>query len=254
MRRSRGQQNVSNTKSPASGARGSVDGVNPPTAAVPLRTVAAVGVVIIVIDQITKVWAVSALQNPDRDIDLFWTLRLNFTENFGSAFGLGAGLGRWLGLVILVVIVAVLWYARSISDRRVLVLLGAIAGGAIGNIIDRVVRAEDGFLSGGVVDFIDFQWWPIFNIADMAVVGGAIGLMLLSFREPEVLESDSSDRTTSHGLEGEQASKESNGEKASKGKASKESNGEIRSDSADTDALDVDDEDEAVEPDDATSA
>ena len=91
-----------------------------------------------------------------------------------------------------------------------------------------------------MVDFIDFQWWPIFNIADMAVVGGAIGLMLLSFREPEVLESDSSDRTTSHGLEGEQASKESNGE--------------IRSDSADTDALDVDDENEAVEPDDATSA
>jgi len=64
------------------------------------------------------------------------------------------------------------------------VLFGAIAGGAIGNVIDRIFRAKDGFMSGGVIDFIDFQWWPIFNVADIAVVCGAMGLMWLSFREP----------------------------------------------------------------------
>ena len=153
----------------------------------PLLTVAPVALGVIIVDQFTKVWATSALA--DRNIDLFWTARLNLTRNFGASFGLGAGFGRWLGVIILVVIGAVLWYARSLSDRRVLVLFGAIAGGAIGNIMDRVFRAEDGFLSGGVVDFIDFQWWPIFNIADIAVVGSAICLMLLSFRSPEVLES-----------------------------------------------------------------
>lgn len=151
-----------------------------------MRIVGVVGLVVVILDQITKIWAVSSLT--DRDIDLFWTLRLNLTRNFGSAFGLGASLGRWLGILILFVIAGVLYYARSVSDTRMLVLFGGIAGGAIGNIIDRIFRAEDGFMSGGVIDFIDLQWWPIFNIADMAVVGGAIGLMLLSLREPELLD------------------------------------------------------------------
>lgn len=139
---------------------------------------------VIVLDQITKIWAASALV--DRDIDLFWTARFNLTRNYGSAFGLGSGLGRWLGVLILFVVAGLLYYARSVTDRRMLGLLGAIAGGAIGNLIDRIVRAEDGFMSGGVVDFIDFQWWPIFNIADIAVVCGGIGLMALSLREPPV--------------------------------------------------------------------
>ena len=147
-----------------------------------MRLVAIVALVVIVIDQVTKVWAVSALEN--RDIDLFWTARFNLTFNFGSAFGLGTQLGRWLGVLVLGVVIAVLLYARQITDRRMLFLFGGIAGGAIGNLIDRVVRAENGFMSGGVVDFIDFQWWPIFNIADIAVVTCALGLMLLSMREP----------------------------------------------------------------------
>jgi len=144
--------------------------------------VAIVASVVIVLDQITKIWAASELV--DRDIDLFWTARFNLTRNYGSAFGLGSGLGRWLGVLILFVVAGVLYYARSVTDRRMLGLLGAIAGGAIGNLIDRIVRAEDGFMSGGVVDFIDFQWWPIFNIADIAVVCGGIGLMALSLLDP----------------------------------------------------------------------
>jgi signal peptidase II len=144
--------------------------------------VAVVGITVIVLDQITKIWAASSLV--DRNIDLFWTARFNLTRNFGSAFGLGSGLGRWLGVLVLFVIAGVLWYARTISDRRMLALFGAIAGGAIGNLIDRIFRADDGFMSGGVIDFIDFQWWPIFNVADIAVVCGATGLMWLSLREP----------------------------------------------------------------------
>lgn len=177
---------MSNTKSPDSDA--DIDATPDPSdasAAVgrsrwwPVFVVAAV---VIVVDQLTKAWAASALV--DRDIDLFWTARLNLTRNYGSAFGLGAGLGRWLGVLIVGVVIAVLWYARNITDRRMLVLFGAIAGGAVGNLIDRIARAENGFMTGGVVDFIDFQWWPIFNVADMAVVCGGIGLVWLSMREP----------------------------------------------------------------------
>lgn len=174
---------MSNTKSPDSGADNQVDDAAVATARPgSLRLVAVVGAVVVVLDQITKIWAASALV--DRDIDVFWTARFNLTRNFGSAFGLGSSLGRWLGVLILFVIAGVIWYARSVTDRRMLALFGAIAGGAIGNVIDRIFRAEDGFMSGGVIDFIDFQWWPIFNIADIAVVCGAMGLMWLSFREP----------------------------------------------------------------------
>ncbi len=176
---------MSNTKSPDSDASGDVDSAEAePDAAPPnrIRLVAGVGAVVLILDQITKIWAASELV--DRDIDLFWTARFNLTRNYGSAFGLAAGLGRWLGMIIVVVVIGMLFYARRITDRRMLALFGAIAGGAIGNLVDRVVRAEDGFMTGGVVDFIDFQWWPIFNVADMAVVCGGIGLMLLSLREP----------------------------------------------------------------------
>ncbi len=148
-----------------------------------LRLVAAVGAVVLVLDQITKIWAVAALD--DRIIDLFWTARFRLIYNTGSAFSLGEGIGRWLGIVIAFVVVGVLWYARTLPDRRARFLLGMIVGGAIGNLIDRIFRADDGFLSGGVVDFIDFQWWPVFNIADIGVVCGAIGLAVLSFVLPE---------------------------------------------------------------------
>ena len=51
--------------------------------------------------------------------------------------------------------------------------IGLVIGGAIGNVLDRLFRAGDGFLGGAVVDFIDLQWWPVFNVADMAItVGG----------------------------------------------------------------------------------
>ena len=145
-----------------------------------LRAVAAIAAVVIVVDQITKALAVARLE--DGPVELFWTLRFRLLYNTGSAFSIGEGLGRWLAIVVLVVVALIIRYARTIEDRLTRLLLGGIVGGAVGNLIDRLFRAEDGFLSGGVVDFIDLQWWPVFNIADMAVVCGAIGLMLHSLR------------------------------------------------------------------------
>ena len=69
--------------------------------------------------------------------------------------------------------------ARSCSASRLSeITVGLIIGGAIGNIIDRLVR-DPGWLRGGVVDFIDFQWFPIFNVADMAITIGG-GLLIVS--------------------------------------------------------------------------
>ena len=68
---------------------------------------------------------------------------------------------------------------RNENSRLSTVAIGLIVGGALGNILDRLFRG-DGILHGSVVDFIDFQWFPIFNVADIAInVGG--GLMILGF-------------------------------------------------------------------------
>jgi signal peptidase II len=61
--------------------------------------------------------------------------------------------------------------------------VGLVLGGAVGNLIDRVARADAGFLSGPVIDFVDLQWWPVFNVADSAVVVGAIMLVVFGFRD-----------------------------------------------------------------------
>ena len=57
-------------------------------------------------------------------------------------------------------------------------------GGAAGNLVDRIFREGSGFLGGGVVDFIDLQWWPIFNVADAAVTIGGLLLVFVVARAP----------------------------------------------------------------------
>ena len=81
----------------------------------------------------------------------------------------------------------VLWLRRSATGVAA-VAAGMIVGGAIGNLIDRLFRGE-AWLRGAVVDFIDLQWFPIFNIADSAISIGAVLMILASFRKPAVPES-----------------------------------------------------------------
>jgi signal peptidase II len=57
------------------------------------------------------------------------------------------------------------------------VVLGLVCGGALGNVVDRLFR-EDGWMRGGVVDFIDLQWFPVFNLADSAITLGAVAIVL----------------------------------------------------------------------------
>ena len=139
-----------------------------------------VAVIVVVVDQLTKHWAVNELV--DRDIELFWTLQLNLAFNTGMAFSQGAGLGPIIGVLALVVVVGlVLSLDRQPMGRLGDIAVGLIVGGAIGNVIDRLFRQE-GWFRGGVVDFIDLQWFPIFNVADMGItIGGAL-LIVASWR------------------------------------------------------------------------
>ena len=142
------------------------------------RSWAPIALTVVVADQLTKHWAVNALV--DRDIDVFWTLRFNLSYNTGMAFSQGENLGPIIGVLALVVVVALLLSLKRQPGRLTDISVGLIVGGAIGNVIDRLFR-QDAWLRGGVVDFIDFQWFPIFNIADMGVtIGGAL-LVLASW-------------------------------------------------------------------------
>ena len=142
---------------------------------------------IVVADQLTKHWALNRLSG-DRTIDLVGSLRFNLAFNKGMAFSQATGAGPVIGaLGFVIVIVIVLWLRRSATGVAA-VAAGMIVGGAIGNLIDRMFRGE-AWLRGAVVDFIDLQWFPIFNIADSAISIGAVLMILASFRKPAVPES-----------------------------------------------------------------
>ncbi|MGB0113590.1 MAG: signal peptidase II [Ilumatobacteraceae bacterium] len=133
---------------------------------------------VVAVDQLTKHWAVTDL-GTDRVIDVVWTLRLNLAFNSGMAFGRAQGFGPIIAVTATLVIVYLLASLRTESSRMSTLGMGLLIGGACGNLIDRLFRGDEGFLQGSVVDFIDFQWFPIFNVADMAVNVGA-GLLILN--------------------------------------------------------------------------
>jgi signal peptidase II len=137
---------------------------------------AAVAAGVVVVDQLTKTLAVGALA--DGPVHVFWTLRLNLSYNSGAAFGLGQGVTPIvLGLGV-VMVVALLGLGRMAEARWLAAIaLGLLVGGAAGNLADRLFRHN----GGAVIDFIDFQWWPIFNAADTAITIGA-GLLVLASR------------------------------------------------------------------------
>jgi signal peptidase II len=131
---------------------------------------------VVLLDQLAKNWAIGNLAD-GRARHVVWTLQWNLSFNSGMAFSKGQGVGPIIGLLAIVVVVVIALSVRH-SDSRILdVAAGLVMGGALGNLVDRLFRG-DGWLHGSVIDFIDFQWFPIFNLADVGVnVGG--GLFLL---------------------------------------------------------------------------
>ena len=135
---------------------------------------------VVAVDHLTKWWA--QLELTDHDIDLVGSLRLHLVHNTGAAFSLGSRFAPVIALFAVGVVVALLGFGRALRGTIPIVAVGAIVGGAVGNLLDRLLRDGSGFLGGPVVDFIDVQWWPVFNVADMAITLGAVGLALTASR------------------------------------------------------------------------
>jgi len=150
---------------------------NDATSPLPYLTLAVAALAVLALDQWSKrVVASSFLVGESRPViphALYWT----YVQNHAGAFGL-FGTQSWLLVVMAIVVLGVFWYAyRELVARSLVVRLafGGIAGGAIGNVIDR-------FHYGFVVDFIDLRWWPVFNVADSCITIGVVLLILTSFR------------------------------------------------------------------------
>jgi signal peptidase II len=143
-----------------------------------LRLVLGLAVAVVVLDQLTKTWALSALA--DGPVDLVGTLRLNLTYNTAGAFGLGGGLVPLLALAALGVVVYLIVSGAANSRLPVAIAMGLLLGGAVGNLADRVFRAP-GLLRGAVVD--------LFNVADMGITCGCVMLFLWAGRSSTLAES-----------------------------------------------------------------
>jgi signal peptidase II len=151
----------------------------PLTAPRRLRLLVSVAAVVLVLDIVTKVLAVRLLP-PGQPVSIIgdtvtWTL----VRNSGAAFSMATGYTWVLTLIATGVVVGIFWMGRRLVSPWWAVGLGMILGGAMGNLVDRFFRAP-GPLRGHVVDFLSVGWWPVFNVADPSVVGGAILLVVLS--------------------------------------------------------------------------
>lgn len=134
----------------------------------------AVAAAVVAADQVTKSAAVEALSDGPVDlIEGVITLRLTF--NAGGAFGLLQGLPELFLVASAVVVAGILVWAHSIESRTAAIAPGLVLGGGLGNLADRVVRDT----GGRVVDFIDLHVWPVFNLADSAIVVG-VGVILVA--------------------------------------------------------------------------
>lgn len=132
-------------------------------------------------DLATKAWAVSTLsqREPVKVIGSF--LQLTFVRNPGAAFSFATGATLFFSLFALAVILIINYVAPRIVHRGWALVLGLLLGGVLGNLSDRIFRSP-GFLRGHVIDWIALPHWPIFNVADSAIVAAAGISVILSAR------------------------------------------------------------------------
>jgi signal peptidase II len=140
-----------------------------------------VALLVLALDIVTKVTVVATLSNraPIRLLGGFLKLRVD--RNPGAAFSFGPSLTILFSLIAITVIVVILRSSRRIHSLPWAITLGLLLGGATGNLADRIFRAP-GLFRGWVVDWIQVPHWPVFNLADSAIVCGGILAVLLSAR------------------------------------------------------------------------
>ena len=134
------------------------------------------------IDYATKVWALNNLSQvePIKIIGSILQLRLVF--NPGAAFSFGTSFTFIFTILAVMAVAVIAYYAIKIAHRWWSVVLGLALGGVLGNLTDRIFR-EPSIFNGHVIDWIELPSFPVFNVADMAIVGAALVSVMLIARE-----------------------------------------------------------------------
>jgi signal peptidase II len=150
-----------------------------------------ISLLVLVLDQATKWWASTSLELY-QPVSVLPYLNFTLLHNPGAAFSFLADAGGWqrwffTGLAVVISGVIVMWLARLSPQQRMLgIALALVLGGAVGNVIDRLIY-------GYVIDFIDVYYetwhWPAFNIADSAITIGAVMFLIDVIRHPHPPES-----------------------------------------------------------------
>ena len=151
---------------------------------------------LVVVDQLIKFWVVTELKgkpaisligplNADSDVSV---LRFVFVSNTGAAFGLGSNFTLVISLIAIAVVIGLSKWMLKITDPIWMIAATLLLGGALGNLVDRVIR-EPQVLRGYVVDFISIGKFPVFNFADICITLAAVVMIYaaLTKREPEGL-------------------------------------------------------------------
>jgi signal peptidase II len=138
-------------------------------------------------DLATKIWALSALdpRNPVKLIGNF--LQLTLLRNSGAAFSFAQSATAIFTIFAVVVIAVIAYFAPKITSKGWSIVLGLALGGILGNLTDRIFRSP-GFFTGHVIDWIQLPHWPVFNLADSAIVVAAAIAVILSIRNISPME------------------------------------------------------------------
>lgn len=141
----------------------------------------ALAVVVLIADQASKLWAVSALSDGRHLAVLSPLIELRLVYNAGAAFSLGETVTWVFTVTAAVAVFGILYAGRRLGSGGWALALGMMLGGATSHLGDRLFRAP-GFAQGHVVDFIDYNGLFVGNLADIALTGGAAVILLLALR------------------------------------------------------------------------
>lgn len=133
------------------------------------------------LDLASKIWAVNNLsaRNPVKLVGSFFQLTL--VRNSGAAFSFATSATLFFTAISLLAAVAIIYYSPKITSQGWTIALGLLLGGVLGNLTDRLFRSP-GFLNGEVIDWLELTHWPVFNLADSAIVIAAFLAIVLSIR------------------------------------------------------------------------
>lgn len=153
----------------------------------PIVTLICVALGVLILDQLTKAWAVAQLRprmfiGGEGPIEVIGSLlRLTYTQNTGASFSMGTGYTWVFSIVAIIVAVVIIRSARELGSIAWAIALGGLLGGLLGNLMDRFIR-EPGIGQGYVVDFIQLPNFPVFNVADMSITCSAVLMVVLALK------------------------------------------------------------------------